>query len=293
MLSIIFLSYNRKDELNKTLGDFSKQVYAGDLEAIVIDQGSDDGTDTMVTQNYPWIRFIKLNQNYGVPGGRNMGAHHARGDYLVFLDDDTSFINNDALTIIHETFTNDLNINIIGFNIFNNKNHMNHYKKDFFTYQFIGCGHAIRKTVFDRLNGYADELFFWGEEIEFSLNSFRIPNNKIIFKSDILLHHRGASTSRINWNNGRSYYKVRNRLAITFYLYPAGYMMFIFIYYVIVYFLRSVQFNAIKDYVRGIKDYRKVQFVNSARLTNHEFHKILWLSVKAPNPYRNIEVHAY
>lgn len=46
------------------------------------------------------VRTVHLPENVGIPAGRNVGAAHARGDYLFFFDDDASMRRRDVLAAL-------------------------------------------------------------------------------------------------------------------------------------------------------------------------------------------------
>jgi glycosyltransferase involved in cell wall biosynthesis len=58
-----------------------------DFEIIVVDDGSSDGTREWLQTQVPWVRTVSQ-ANRGAGAARNLGANHARGDYLAFLDSD-------------------------------------------------------------------------------------------------------------------------------------------------------------------------------------------------------------
>lgn len=258
MISVIYLNFNRRADLKRSLSEIFKQQDA-DFEVIVVDQNSIDGSQEMIKINFPEVKLHELKENLGVAGGRNYGASVAIGEYLVFIDDDAEFVNTDALKKVELVFSNNSNINIIGFNINGHPERPEKYLffsqlKDKFTNNYIGCGHAIRRNVFDFLGGYTKELFFWGEEIEFAIKSFSIPNNKILFKGDIILYHRVSQVSRLKWKEGRFFYKVRNRLFLLRSYFPFPINLILFIYYFSIYFIRAVQLNLLAEFFRGVKD---------------------------------------
>ena len=91
-LSVVIPTFNRKDSLRKTLEGLEGQTYpAAQFEAVVVSDGSTDGTDAHLisyakTAPYP-IRVISQ-PNGGPARARNNGIQDARGEVIVFLDDD-------------------------------------------------------------------------------------------------------------------------------------------------------------------------------------------------------------
>lgn len=88
--STIIPVFNRVDLVAKTLESVFKQDFV-DHEIIIIDDGSTDGTYEVLEK---YTNRIKLfyQENKGPGEARNLGIHHAKGKYVVFIDsDDLSF----------------------------------------------------------------------------------------------------------------------------------------------------------------------------------------------------------
>lgn len=89
-VSIIILNFNGRHYLRKCLSSIAKLNYPkSKYEVILVDNASTDGSVEFVKRNFPWVKIISLNKNYGFCGGNNRGAKIARGDYLAFLNNDT------------------------------------------------------------------------------------------------------------------------------------------------------------------------------------------------------------
>jgi glycosyltransferase involved in cell wall biosynthesis len=89
-LSIVIPTYNRKDSLLRSLAALGRQTYPGDdFEAIVISDGSTDGTAAAVRALVTPYRLRFAEQvNQGPSIARNCGAGMADSPLLVYMDDD-------------------------------------------------------------------------------------------------------------------------------------------------------------------------------------------------------------
>jgi glycosyltransferase involved in cell wall biosynthesis len=90
-ISVIIPTYNRRDLLQQTLDSVQQQTFKN-WEAVVVDDGSDDGTQEMVQQRLeadPRIRYIRTTQAAsGASACRNKGTANSKGDYIIYLDSD-------------------------------------------------------------------------------------------------------------------------------------------------------------------------------------------------------------
>lgn len=72
-LSIVILSWNTCDLLEKCLNavyEFSEGV---EFETLVIDNGSSDGSQQMVSRKFPQVRLVENEENLGFARGNNKG----------------------------------------------------------------------------------------------------------------------------------------------------------------------------------------------------------------------------
>ena len=86
--SVCIPTYNRKNFLKEALKSALSQTY-GNFEVIIYDDGSTDGTEKLVKEfKDPRIRYFKGEINKGRPYARNNCVKLARGEWIVWLDDD-------------------------------------------------------------------------------------------------------------------------------------------------------------------------------------------------------------
>ena len=90
--SVVIPTFNRLDQLQTVIGAVRRQIRPPgiDLEVVVVDDGSSDGTsDWLESQiEYPGFRAIHQS-NSGPARARNRGVEAASGDLIIFLGDDT------------------------------------------------------------------------------------------------------------------------------------------------------------------------------------------------------------
>jgi glycosyltransferase involved in cell wall biosynthesis len=87
-VSVIIPTHDRSDVLPVTLASVLWQRGL-DLQVIVIDDGSTDGTSEMVSRfTDPRIRLLRLDRRGGMAAARNRGIVEAVGEWIAFLDDD-------------------------------------------------------------------------------------------------------------------------------------------------------------------------------------------------------------
>ena len=87
-VSIIIPHYNGIQILIQCLNSLYTTDAAA-AEIVLVDNASTDGSADYVQSHYPDVRIISSPNNLGYAGGCNLGAQHASGDYLVFLNNDT------------------------------------------------------------------------------------------------------------------------------------------------------------------------------------------------------------
>jgi glycosyltransferase involved in cell wall biosynthesis len=91
-LSILMPVYNEQDHVAEALKQTLAVDYPCDIEVIVVDDGSRDGTaEVLRTIDDPRVRVFTHPRNRGKGAAIRTGAHHAEGDYLVIMDADLEY----------------------------------------------------------------------------------------------------------------------------------------------------------------------------------------------------------
>jgi len=91
-ISVIIPTFNRKKTLARAIQSVINQSLSP-FEILIIDDGSNDGTEEWVKENFQNIKYIYQN-NRGVSSARNIGIENANGDWVAFLDSDDEWLSN-------------------------------------------------------------------------------------------------------------------------------------------------------------------------------------------------------
>lgn len=93
LVSAIITTHNRKELLRKAVQSVLNQTYKN-IECIVIDDASNDGTEDALTDliKNAKIRFHHIDISKGGNHARNLGISLAKGEYIAFLDDDDEWL---------------------------------------------------------------------------------------------------------------------------------------------------------------------------------------------------------
>lgn len=105
LVSINIVNFNGRDMLRECLQSILKTKYSN-YEIIVVDNGSADGSCTMVKREFPQVRLIKNQVNLGYSKGNNIGIRHSNGEFIVLLNNDTIVHPEWLSELIHEAKQN-------------------------------------------------------------------------------------------------------------------------------------------------------------------------------------------
>lgn len=196
LVSFLVPSYNRADLLQQCINSLLSQTYKN-IEVIVIDDASTDGTEEMIRTKFGGVvKYIKNNSNRGVAYSRNLGLSCAKGEFIGLLDSDDILIKRDcvetAVNVLESNselsiFTSDVNcIDLLGNRIYKGtffQTVIDHRDvvlssgvKDFeyvFFHGIHSCGTVFRKDV-TKGTGFLDTNYkiAWDEDFFLRLSAY-------------------------------------------------------------------------------------------------------------------------
>lgn len=88
-LSVVIVNYRHREVLTACLQSVYATANGLGIEVIVVDNASDDGTETLVPQRFPEARLVVNHENVGFARATNQGMAVASGQYVLWLNPDT------------------------------------------------------------------------------------------------------------------------------------------------------------------------------------------------------------
>jgi GT2 family glycosyltransferase len=230
LVSIVIVTWNRKADVLETIRSVHEQSYRN-IEVVVVDNASTDGTVEALKQMHPEVKVIPLEQNLGASAGRNPGISAAQGEIIFLLDSDAS-LGSDTIRNAVQKFQSRPDVGVIackvvnastkeidrrGGWIFSEKDKVDQ-DREFLSFSFSECGCAIRKEVFSDAGLFWEALFIDGEGEELGLRIWD-AGYAILYSPESVIYHRVSPNGRVAGCN-RHYYKLRNMLYIYIVRYP-------------------------------------------------------------------------
>ncbi|MDE7402043.1 MAG: glycosyltransferase, partial [Muribaculaceae bacterium] len=104
-VSIIIVNYNTSKLVNDAIDSVIRHTAGIDYEIIVVDNATEDLSQTLKEYSNPKIRTIQLSENVGFGQANNAALEIASGRNILFLNPDTKILNN-AVTILSDYLDN-------------------------------------------------------------------------------------------------------------------------------------------------------------------------------------------
>jgi glycosyltransferase involved in cell wall biosynthesis len=190
-----------------------------DVEFIICDDGSTDGTATYVATHFPKINLIRNEVSKGYLFNRNKLLNTCKGIYAISLDDDANFLSENPLEEIEKHFIENNNCGLIAFRIFWGKELPKSITSDEEIEQvkgFVGCGHAWRIETWKKIPNYPEWFGFFGEESFASFELYK-KNFEVHYLPSVLVHHRVDVIARKSNNDYQ--WRLRRSLRSGWYLF--------------------------------------------------------------------------
>jgi glycosyltransferase involved in cell wall biosynthesis len=196
--TLIITTYNRLDELKQTLGSLEHLLFEENLNCIICDDGSADGTFDYVRKYYPKIKTLRNSSNQGLIYCRNRIMERVKTKFAISLDDDANFLIDPNFNAISQYFQKFDKCAILSMRIFWGSNPPNKklsLEKPIRVKGFAGGAHVMRTSAWYQIPDYPEWFKFYGEEDFVSFHLFK-KGLEVHYYPDILIHHRVDIKSR-------------------------------------------------------------------------------------------------
>lgn len=225
-VSLIILNWNGKKWLDDCLNSCINQSYKN-LEIIFADNNSSDDSVEYVRKNWPSIKLVVLDENYGFALGNNKAVEYASGEFIVFLNNDIKlypdFVEKLVMSIEPDTILipkqlvgdfskGEVDSKIFmgnGVDIFGYPYGVVDYSKQKVFYA-DGAALSIYKKDFLSLGGFDEKLFMFQEDIDLSWRARLIGIKIKTCPEAKLFHYSGGSAQ------GGSAYKAERYTVTSF-----------------------------------------------------------------------------
>lgn len=221
-ISIVIVTKNRAEELAFSLNKIQKLIDISKHEVLVFIDGCK--TTEAMKHDFSWVKWFGVPQSIGASPARNSLYKNAVGTILIGLDDDAHPITENFIKKCTTLFQENSKLGIIAFQeirgVFNSdqeailqaeKEHM-HYQ----TNDFIGCGFAIKKAVYQKTNGFPLWMDIYGEETCVAYEVLD-ADYEIIYDNSIVVNHRVNKIQR--QEQGKYYFRFQKQLKNTIFFF--------------------------------------------------------------------------
>lgn len=214
-VSVIIVSYNKKELLGETLAGLRRQSFR-DFEIIVVDNASTDGSAEFVAATFPDARLIVSNENTGFAKGNNIGIESARGEFIAFLNNDAvpektwlselldaaarhpeaGFFASRVLRQEDPTRLDTAGDGITFAGTAYRRGHLQpamDYAREEFIFGASGSAAFYRRSVLEEIGLFDEDFFAVYEDVDLSFRA-QLAGYKCRYVPTAIVYHRGSST---------------------------------------------------------------------------------------------------
>lgn len=230
--TIIIVTYQSRESIGETLAPLTHATATGQIESIVVDNRSPDGSARWIAEHHPEVHLIESEVNLGFGNACNLGAEHAKSPYLVFLNPD-AVLQTSELDKLVEFMEENPSVGIcgpaieghhagglqtastivrnalrVGSNV--DRRPLHPGDKPFSTDWLCGAVFLIRTSVFRDLSGFDPRFFMYFEETDLCLRTLQAGHEIWAVPTAVAKHEGGVSARKTNmttqWGTVSKYY---------------------------------------------------------------------------------------
>ncbi len=234
-VSVIIPNYKGAELIRPCLDSLREQTFK-DLEIIVSDNLSDDGSADIVEKEYPEVRLIRLLQNFGFSRAVNEGLKISKAEYVILLNNDTR-VHKDFVLKLVSAIEKDENIFSVASKMLQmkaedkidgagdlycalgwafargkDKSALRYNKRQ---NVFAACGGAAiyRRRILDEIGWFDEFHFAYLEDVDIGYRA-RIMGYKNIYEPEAVVYHLGSGATGSRHNDFKVRLSARNNMYI-------------------------------------------------------------------------------
>lgn len=237
LVSVVVLNYNGMKFVDRCLRSVLNTNYPN-FEVIFVDNASTDGSLEHAKVEFghdPRLKFVANDKNYGFARGNNIGLEHARGEYIVFLGNDTE-VDKNWLGKLIQVMDSNLNIGAAQSKLLSLQNRkridacglmLTQYgffvergtsEIDIGQYDSIadilaakGAALAIKRKVLNEVGPFDADYFLFSEDADLCWRVW-LGGYRVVLVPSSVVFHVTAGTARLVWPRERPLYWYRNTI---------------------------------------------------------------------------------
>ena len=225
-VSVIIAAHNEGATLWRTVASCVETCAELDYEIVIADDASSDGSIDQATRRFPQVRVVRNDEREGASPAKALGAEHARGEVLVFLDghtkseygaiarlvEDIGRLKGEAVVVPQipaldaqrwknnfaqsgSGYRIDLTTFACGWLPLEKMSAVQIGRKEFYeSPALIGCALAVHRELYEKLWGFDRHMRLWGvEDLDFGLKCWLL-GSRILHDPQAVIGHRFRAT---------------------------------------------------------------------------------------------------
>lgn len=250
-VSVCIVNWNTRELLARCLQSIRERTAGLQVEVIVVDNASGDGSAALVAADFPEVKLIASSENLGFARGSNLAAASASGDYLLYLNPDTELVTNAVFglwqCLVHNpshgaagcrllnsdgsiqltcagsfpNLRNELSSLLFLDRLFPRSRVFSSREMNYWNHAdsrdvecLSGACMMVPRALAERLKGFDDALFMYGEDLDLCCRIRRTGRTLHYLASEVVYHHEGAASRK----KGRSFAPLWQRGANYYFL---------------------------------------------------------------------------